>query len=88
MTEVISRSSDKSNLFIMIFAFNYELDDKDYPEAPNSNIYTKAQKVSRLIKSLKLKMATGPDKISMVVLKKISPFLQKQQCKPLAVLSL
>lgn len=88
--EVISRSSDKSYLLYMIFAFNSELDYKDYPfhQAQTCNIYIKGQKVSRLIKSLKLKMSTGPDKISMVVLKNISPFLQRQQCKPLAILSL
>lgn len=78
--EVISSSSDKAKLF----ASNLKLDDKGYPlpdfphftELNLRSIFIKAQEVSKLIKSLDSKMATGPDKIPVFVLKTTQSYPQ------------
>lgn len=71
--ELISSSLTKAKLFATIVVSSFPLDEngrllRDFPRLTEHNIFVTDLEVSRLSKSADTKMATGPDKISVVVL--------------------
>ena len=81
--EVLSSASDKAKLFAENFSKNSNLDDSgislpNFPSRTNlklHNIYVTPKMVKKVIMSLELSKASGPDCISVVVLKNREPKL-------------